>query len=63
MLGSWIFKRSLNILLEKFLSACVTAIVIMGLDCGDENNQTKPVPGAHAGGDWTLPQVAALQLI
>ena len=63
MLGSWIFKRYLNILLEKFLSACVTAIVIMGLDCGDEDNQTKPVPGAHAGGDWTLPQVAALQLI
>ena len=35
----------------------------MGLDCGDENNQREPVPGPHAGGDWTLPQVAALQLI
>ena len=56
-MGSWDIKRYLDILLEKFLSACVTAIVIMGVDCGDENNQSKPVPGPHAGGDWT--QVAA----
>ena len=62
-MGSWDIKRYLDILLEKFLSACVTAIVIMGVDCGDENNQSKPVPGLHVGGDWTLPQVAALQLI
>ena len=47
-MGSWDIKRYLNILLEKFLSACVTAIVIMGVDCGDENNQSKPVPGPHA---------------